>query len=388
MDNKNSQLQTPHSALILVVEDSPTQAEALSRLLVKEGYDVVVAKDGAEGLAMAQKIKPSLVITDIRMPIMDGYQMCKEMKKSDALKSVPVILLTELIETDDIIKGLNSFADSYITKPYNTDYLVSKTRAWVEGRVRSQNKPEEKAAEIMYDSKHYKIYSGHGQTLNMLLATYENAVLQNKELNRLQEELKALNEKLEEKVKERTSALSAEIAERKRAEEAMREGEERLKAVVATANDAIVSIDAGGAVYLWNRSAEKMFGYSVSDIIGKSLHDIIVPEKHRENAAKGLKGFFETGAGDIIGKTIEIAGLRKDGAEFPIELSVSAMNIHGEWHATGIIRDITERKQAEEKLKAHIEDLERFKKATIQRELRMKELRDRIEEMEKKEKGE
>lgn len=118
--------------------------------------------------------------------------------------------------------------------------------------------------------------------------------------------------------------------------------------VVETAGDAIISMKPPGEIYLWNKKAEEMFGYLADHTIGRTLHEIIVPERYRERSGEGLRKFFETGTGPLIGKTIEIEALRKDSTEFPIELSISAMNVRGEWHATGIIRDITERKRAEE----------------------------------------
>ena len=126
-----------------------------------------------------------------------------------------------------------------------------------------------------------------------------------------------------------------------------------------------------------------MFGSHAAEAIGRDMHALIVPERYYEKAREGLKTFFQTGIGTVVGKTIELYALRRDGTEFPIELSISPMQIRGEWHATGIIRDITERRQAEEKLKQQVEELERFKKATIQREIRMKQLRDKLEKSEK-----
>jgi len=86
----------------------------------------------------------------------------------------------------------------------------------------------------------------------------------------------------------------------------------------------------------------------------------------------------------FIGKTIELVGLKKGGAEFPVELSVSAMNIKGRLHAVGIMRNITKRKEAEYAIKRQLDELLRFQKATIDREFRMKELKDRVREMEEK----
>ena len=174
-----------------------------------------------------------------------------------------------------------------------------------------------------------------------------------------------------------------EIAERKRAEETMKESEERFRTIVESAMDAIICLKPPGTIYLWNKKAEEMFGYPAAEAMGRDMHALIVPERYHEKAREGLKTFFQTGIGTVVGKTIELYALRRDGTEFPIELSISPMQIRGEWHATGIIRDITERRQAEEKLKQQVEELERFKKATIQREIRMKQLRDKLEKSEK-----
>lgn len=169
----------------------------------------------------------------------------------------------------------------------------------------------------------------------------------------------------------------------KLAEEKLRMSEIKFHTICASAHDAIITIDNKGRVSYWNEAAEKMFGRTSDEVIGKEIHELIIPERFRKRHQEGFKALQDTGAGPVVGKTFELADLRKDGNEFPIELSVSAMQIRGEWHAIGIIRDITERKQSEERLKRHVEELERFKNATIQREIRMKELRDRVEELEK-----
>jgi PAS domain S-box-containing protein len=171
--------------------------------------------------------------------------------------------------------------------------------------------------------------------------------------------------------------------ERRLADEMLKASEERYKTILETAQDAIICLEYTGKISVWNKKAEEMFGYPPDEMIGKELYKIIVPERYRVKTYDGLKTFFRTGAGPVVGKTVELSALRKDGTEFPIDLSISAMRIRGEWQATGIIRDVTERKQAEERLKQQVEELERFKKATIQREIRMKELRTKVEKLEK-----
>ena len=130
----------------------------------------------------------------------------------------------------------------------------------------------------------------------------------------------------------------------------LRDSEERYRILALTANDAVLCLGKGGKITFWNDAAEKIFGYSEEDALGKDLHKLIVPERHWQDALKGMQHFFKTGEGKVIGKTIEVMGNRKDGTEFPVELSISSMNINNEWQATGILRDITGRRQAEEGL--------------------------------------
>ncbi|MBI3585201.1 MAG: PAS domain S-box protein [Nitrospinae bacterium] len=159
---------------------------------------------------------------------------------------------------------------------------------------------------------------------------------------------------------------------------------EQFRAITETSNDAVICIEETGIIVLWNKKAEEMFGFSADEAMGKDLHGLIVPERYHEKSMKGLKPFFETGTGPLMGKTIEQRALRRDGTEFPIELSIIAMKIKGKWQGAGIVRDISDRKQAEEKLKERLDELERFKKATVQREFRIKELSERVEELEKR----
>jgi DNA-binding response OmpR family regulator len=115
-----------NGANILVAEDSQTQAEQLSSYLRTWGFDVTAAKDGRQALALALQTKPDMIITDVIMPEMDGYELCKEIKSLPALKEVPVVLLTSLSGSQDIVRGLECGADSFIRKPYDENYLVSR----------------------------------------------------------------------------------------------------------------------------------------------------------------------------------------------------------------------------------------------------------------------
>ena len=150
------------------------------------------------------------------------------------------------------------------------------------------------------------------------------------------------------------------VIERQRAEQQLRESEERFRAVAQSASDAIVSIDSCGSVVAWNRGAESMFGYTEDEMMGKSLKSIM-PEEYRERHTDALERIAFGGEHRILGQTLELHGLRKDGDIFPVELSISTWTIgRGSFH-TGIIRDITERKRAEQALR---ESEERYALAT------------------------
>jgi diguanylate cyclase (GGDEF)-like protein/PAS domain S-box-containing protein len=142
--------------------------------------------------------------------------------------------------------------------------------------------------------------------------------------------------------------LLSDITAQKQAATALVEGEERFRRSIGNARDAIITIDGeGGVITEWNPAAEVIFGYSKEEVIGRMLHEIITPPRFREAAIKGMAYFTTTGEGAAINKTLELVALHKNETEFPIELSLSATQIHGKWFATGIVRDISKRKQDE-----------------------------------------
>jgi len=124
-----------------------------------------------------------------------------------------------------------------------------------------------------------------------------------------------------------------------------------LNAVATSARDAIIMMDSEGLIFFWNHSASVIFGYSPEEAIGKNLHFLLAPTRFHEGFLKAFPRFQVSGEGSAVGKTLELRALRKNGEEFPIELSLSAIYIRDSWHALGIIRDITARKQEEEEMK-------------------------------------
>lgn len=141
------------------------------------------------------------------------------------------------------------------------------------------------------------------------------------------------------------------ITSRLEAERSLRESEERFRLISTSAMDAIVIIGPAEEITYWNPAAERIFGYPADEALGRNLHHLIAPPRYHDESRCKFAHFSLSGEGPLIGKTLEITALRKNGEEFPIELSISAFRIKNQWHALGIIRDISERKKAEEQIR-------------------------------------
>jgi len=146
-----------------------------------------------------------------------------------------------------------------------------------------------------------------------------------------------------------TNVYGLEITARKKAEEVLRESEERYRSLTQTATDAIISIDSKGIIVSWNRGAQEMFGYKEEEALNKPL-TLCMPQRNREAYRKGMKRLLATGEPHIVEKTVESFGLRKNGDEFPMELSLSSWETAEGRFFTEIIRDISERRKAEEEM--------------------------------------
>lgn len=168
--------------------------------------------------------------------------------------------------------------------------------------------------------------------------------------------------------------IISDVTNIKKTADALKTSDEKLKAIVTAANDAIIMLDDKGMITFWNKAAEKIFGYSTEEVVGKDCHKLLAPERYHADSKKAYETFSKTGEGSAIGKTVELAGKKRDGSEFSIELSLSAIKIDNKWNAVGVLRDVTERKK-------YMNDLERFQKVTIGREKRIIELKNEIKRL-------
>ncbi len=196
---------------ILIVEDSHTQAERLKIILESQNYTVSVAFNGQEALNFLQNALPTIIISDIIMPEMDGYELCKNLRLSDKFKVIPIVLLTTLSDTEDIVNGLECGANYFISKPYEDDFLLLRIQEILTARTIRQSDPLQADVRIILHGKEHTITANKSQILDLLVSTYEDAVQKNKQLNISRLKVQELNNTLELKVKERTNELNIEM---------------------------------------------------------------------------------------------------------------------------------------------------------------------------------
>lgn len=150
-----------------------------------------------------------------------------------------------------------------------------------------------------------------------------------------------------------------EVLRRRRTEEELLINERRLRAIIDTANDAFVSMDEAGVVVDWNRQAETVFGWTSGEAVGRLLSDLVIPPRLRAAHAHGLRRFLETGEGPVFFRRIDLSALRKDGSEFPVEMTVWPIRESDRWRFHAFVHDISIRKSAEEMAARHAKELAR-----------------------------
>jgi PAS domain S-box-containing protein len=202
-------------AHILVVEDSPTQSLILSQVLQDAGFQVVTVSDGRDALLRLGTHIPMLVISDVTMPGMDGFNLCRAIRADPRIENLPILLLTNLTDEEKVLAGLEAGADAFISKPFDSARLIARVEDLLEGN----GKPDTASGgEVLFAKKWYRILADRNRILRYLISTYDNAVQINARLLSSEAKLRDINSILEERVQARTSALSEEIERRKHAQ--------------------------------------------------------------------------------------------------------------------------------------------------------------------------
>lgn len=288
---------------ILVVEDSLTQAEQLKFILEKKDYKVKIVNDGLQALEYISKSMPDLVITDILMPKMDGYELCQKIKEDDKLKHIPVILLTSLSDPIDVIKGLKVKADNFITKPYNEHFLVSRIQHMLINIELRKNRISEIGIEVFFAGEKHFINSERIQIIDLLLSTFDNAVQKTKELEDTNKELK-------------------------KAFETIGRLERNYRAILESNTDALLVINDNKKILYLNPAAKKL--------LGKNYEELIISILDFEEIKKGVK---------------EVTINYEEGNQVIGEMCISDTDWEGKEAYLLSIRDITEKVHLREKLR-------------------------------------
>ena len=328
------EVSNPHPN-ILIVEDSLVEAEILRRILVKAGYQVMLAKNGKEGLKTVNENPCALVISDIQMPLMDGYELCRKIKQDEKLWNIPVILVSVLSEPEDIIHSLNVGADSYLIKPCVEANLLARIHSLLAIPLQRSRSEEPHAKQVEYNGKHHTITADSRQALNLLLSMYENTLAQNQELIRVQTQLNLLNDSLEDQVQERTAALQ--------------ESEARYKRITDGLTDYqyTVRIENGKVVETTHSAAcLAVTGYKMEEFAANpNLWLQMVAPEDRDLVLEHVRQILAGNDTPLMEHRI----IRKDGeSRWVSDTTILFKDSSGKLLSyDGVIKDITERKQAE-----------------------------------------
>jgi PAS domain S-box-containing protein len=320
---------------VLIVDDQFENSYILETILKGNGHMTVTAANGAEGLEAAGKEVFDLIIADILMPVMDGFNFCREVKKNKDLSAIPFIFYTATYtDPKDEEFALSLGADRFVLKPQDPDELMTIIEDVIGKAKNGSNKKEESPKPENVILKEYN---------QVLIHKLEDKMLQ---LERSEREIRENNIQLKREIEDHKRVH----AESERTFKALRESEERFRSVTKTAYDAIITTESNGKIVEWNQGAEKIFGYSEIEIVGENL-GVVIPARYFEHINKGEKYLNQISYNKAIGKTVELIGKHKNGTEFPIEMSLAEWETASGLFFTGIVRDITDRKKSEKDMK-------------------------------------
>ncbi|MEM9162908.1 MAG: response regulator [Cyanobacteria bacterium P01_F01_bin.4] len=277
-------MSTHKKEQIFIVDDQPTNIKVLSDFLIAAGFEVLIAKTGEKAIQQLQKASPDLILLDVVMPGINGFETCRRLKASAATQDIPIIFMTARADTVDKVQGLTLGGVDYITKPFQQEEVLA--------RIQNQ--------------------------LSLV---------------RLRAQLQAQNEQLQQDIRDRERLLH----EQQQTEEALRQSEERLRRFFEATSEGVL-IHEKGIILDANQATEQLFGYPISDLIGMHLETLTAPESRSllyENLSKPSDSLL-----------VEVLALKKDGC--PVWVEVSAKDIHYQGKNARVlgIRDLTQTKQA------------------------------------------
>ena len=255
-------------ARLLIVEDDAKMRRILE-LLLSDQWDVEVANDGRQALERTERSTPDLVLTDLLLPGMDGFELTRALRAAPRTSAVPIVVISGLTEEADRLRALEAGANDFLIKPFSE------------------------------------------RELHLRVATH------------------------------------LEMASLRR-QAALRETETHLRLILDGALDAVVSTDAADVITYWNPQAEKTFGWTAGEAIGRRFGELILPPEPRQDHDRDMKHFLATGEAPSVNRRTEVEGQRKDGSRLPLELAISAVKVWDECTFNVFARDVTEQRRADE----------------------------------------
>ncbi|MCU0568340.1 MAG: response regulator [Oculatellaceae cyanobacterium Prado106] len=330
------------TATILAVDDDPQILEVLQTLLEPWGLHVETLADPQQFWQVLPQIAPDLLILDVKMPQVNGIELCQAIRSDDRWGELPILFLTAYQDVEIVNQVFAVGADDFVSKPIVGPELVTRIvnrlerikllRRMASSHPTSVSPPQD-------PDQHPALPKSHESSLDR---------------DPVQANLLKTKNDLELRVAERTAELIAvnhqlqiELDERRRTQEALRNSEARFAGIVSSADDAIISIDQNQLITLFNKGAERIFGYTAEEIVGQPLLRLI-PMRFTATHSQHIHQFGQSiHPSHRLGDRHEFTGRRKDGTEFPAEASLSKLDLSEETVYTVILRDITDRKQIE-----------------------------------------
>jgi two-component system, HptB-dependent secretion and biofilm response regulator len=254
---------------ILAVDDNRTNLHILQVFLKKQGHEVILGENGEEAVRLFQSESPDIVLLDIMMPVMNGFDAARKIKSLCVDRWVPLVFLSALNRDENLIEGLDCGADDYLTKPINFVVLEAKLRT-----------------------------------------------------------------------------MQRSLRMQQLASDALR----RVQAISDNVLDAIVTIDTQGKILSVNRSTERLFGWPADELVGRNIN-VLMPNPHHDRHDQYIRDYLESGEAKAIGKQRELEAINRQGKRFPVSIGVSEVTLDGQRIFIGVIRDVSESKLAEQKLR-------------------------------------
>jgi diguanylate cyclase (GGDEF)-like protein/PAS domain S-box-containing protein len=311
---------------ILMVDDTPANLVLLAHVLEEHGHQVLVAQDGEEALQRVQIVVPDLILLDVMMPGIDGFETCRRLKEIEPLREVPVIIMTALSENGDKLHGFKVGAVDYVTKPFQIAEVLARIDTHLSLRATQRQLAEQ------------NLHLQEEVAMRKQIETY----------------LQHAYEMQEERVQQRTDdlaranrLLTAEIQERARAEESLRKNEMRIHRLVDSNIIGIYFWKIDGTITDANDAFLHLLGYTQQDLKqGKVIMQGITPPEYGKASQQALEELRRNGSCTPFEKEY----IRKDGSRVPVLIGATFVN-GVQQEGIAFVLDLTERKRAEERIR-------------------------------------